>query len=252
MTATGTTPEQAREAAASNPAWYHTIELAPGVVTPGQVDLRGSARKLLPAELAGKRALDVGTFDGFWAFELERRGAETVAVDVEAIDAAQWPPLNRERLEQRAREWNVELGRGFRVASQALGSNVQRVICDVYDLEPERIGGHVDVAFAGAIMLHLRDPVRALEAILGVLAPGGTLIQMEPFSIRNTLLHPRRPVGDFQPLRSDFNWWFPNISLLRSWPWAAGFVDVRTTALLRPRSTKRMSGLYVGVTARRP
>jgi SAM-dependent methyltransferase len=241
-----------REAVAGNPHWYHTIEVAPGVVTPGQVDLRSSAAKLLPADLSGKRALDVGTFDGFWAFELERRGAETVAVDVETIDAAQWPPLNRERLQKRAQEWGIELGRGFRIASQALGSRVQRVLCDVYDLTPERIGGPVDVAFAGAIMLHLRDPVRALEAIRSVLVPGGTLIQMEMFSISNTLRHPRRPVGSFQPLRSDFNWWFPNISLLRSWPWAAGFVDVRTSRLLRPPSTKRMAGLYVGLTARRP
>jgi hypothetical protein len=75
---------------------------------------------------------------------------------------------------------------------------------------------------------------------------------MEPFSIRNTLLHPRRPTGDFQPLRSDFNWWLPNLSLLRSWPWTAGFVDVRTTALLRPPSTRRMTMLYVGVSARKP
>jgi SAM-dependent methyltransferase len=245
-------PDEARAKIAQNTAWYHTIEVAPGVTTPGQVDLRSSARKLLPADLHGKRALDVGTFDGFWAFELERRGAETVAVDVEAIDAAQWPPLNRERLERRAREWNVELGRGFKIAAEALGSSAKRVVCDVYDLEPDRIGGAVDVAFAGAIMLHLRDPVRALEAILGVLKPGGTLIQMEPFSIRNTLLHPRRPTGDFQPLRSDFNWWLPNLSLLRSWPWTAGFVDVRTTALLRPPSTRRMTMLYVGVSARKP
>jgi tRNA (mo5U34)-methyltransferase len=246
------TADVARAAIATNPHWYHTIEVAPGITTPGQVDLRGSAAKILPSDLKGQRALDVGTFDGFWAFDHERRGAETVAVDVETIDAAQWPPLNREKLTKRAQEWDVELGRGFKIASEAIGSSVQRVICDVYDLTPERIGGPVDVAFAGAILLHLRDPVRALEAILGVLRPGGTLIQMEPFSIRNTLRHPRRPVGDYQPLRSDFNWWFPNISLLRSWPWTAGFVDVRTTNLLRPPSTKRMSGLYVGLTARRP
>ena len=60
--------------------WYHTIEIAPGVRTPGLVDLRSVAPRVLPDDLSGVRALDVGTFDGFWAFELERRrAAEVVA-----------------------------------------------------------------------------------------------------------------------------------------------------------------------------
>ena len=52
-----------------NPRWYHTIELAPGEVTPGLVDLRAVAPRVLPARIEG-RALDVGTYDGFWAFEM--------------------------------------------------------------------------------------------------------------------------------------------------------------------------------------
>jgi hypothetical protein len=63
-----------RAAVAANPVWYHSIELAPGLVTPGHIDLRPVARRVLPERMEG-RALDVGTFDGFWAFELERRGA---------------------------------------------------------------------------------------------------------------------------------------------------------------------------------
>src|SRR4051794_35441822 len=118
----------AREAVAANPAWYHTIELAPGVVTPGQIDHRGVVSRVLPDDLRGRRALDVGTFDGFWAFELERRGAEVVAIDVGAIDEAQWPPLQRERLRARAHEWDIQLGRGFDLASQALGSKARRVV----------------------------------------------------------------------------------------------------------------------------
>jgi SAM-dependent methyltransferase len=237
---------------ASNPHWYHTIELAPGVVTPGNVDLRPSAPKLLPGDLRGKRALDVGTFDGFWAFELETRGAETVAIDVDTLDAAQWPPLNRAGLQKRTQEWGLELGKGFKIAAEARRSSVQRVVCDVYDLTPEAIGGPVDVAFAGAIMLHLRDPVRALEAILGALKPGGTLIQMEPFSWRNTLRAPRSPIGAFSPLNSEFNWWLPNISCLKAWPWAAGFVDARVRRLVRPPSSQAMRMTYAVVESRKP
>jgi SAM-dependent methyltransferase len=232
--------------------WYHSIELSPGTVTPGQVDHRPIAGKVLPADLRGLRALDVGTFDGFWAFELERRGAQVVAIDVEALDAAQWPPLQRERLRARACDWGVELGRGFAVAHEALGSNVQRVVCDVRELMPDAVGGPVDLAFAGALMLHLRDPVGALERVLGALVPGGRLVLMEPFSIRMTLMHPRRPVGAFSALRSDFNWWMANLSLLKAWPWAAGFVDVRLRRVVRPPAQRQMSGWYAVLEACRP
>lgn len=34
---------------------------------------------------------------------------------------------------------------------------------DVRELTPEAIGGQVDLAFIGALLLHLRDPFGALE-----------------------------------------------------------------------------------------
>ena len=46
-------------------AWWHVIELAPGVVTPGSWDLRPTAAELPWPDVAGKRCLDVGTMDGF-------------------------------------------------------------------------------------------------------------------------------------------------------------------------------------------
>lgn len=241
----------ARRAVEANPHWYHTIELAPGVVTPGHVDLRATARRLLPEDLSGKRALDVGTFDGFWAFEMERRGAEVVAIDVDTLDAAEWPPLNRAALEKRAQEWDIELGRGFRLAAEALGSHVRRVVSDVYEVSPERIGGPVDFSFSGAILLHLRDPVRALERIHASLAPGGVLMMLEPFSVLATLRSPRRPVAEFQPLSKEFNWWYPNLATLQAWARAAGFERVTRSGIHRPDATRRMTAWYAGITARR-
>jgi hypothetical protein len=61
-------------------ARYHTMEL-PGLTTDGLFDLRPHVPAHgLPASLAGRRALEVGAWDGCWAFELERRGAEEVAM----------------------------------------------------------------------------------------------------------------------------------------------------------------------------
>src|SRR4051812_50070915 len=66
------------------------MELAPGLETPGWHDTRPVVGEIpFPASLEGKRCLDVGTFDGFWAFEMERRGAaEVIAIDV--LDPGQW------------------------------------------------------------------------------------------------------------------------------------------------------------------
>lgn len=242
----------ALQAVGENPVWYHTIELAPGVTTPGHVDLRRVARRLLPDDLSGKRALDIGTFDGFWAFEMERRGASVVAIDVDRIESNEWPPRNRARLEKDAREWGVQLGRGFRIASEALDSQVDRVVCNVYDLTPEKLGGAVDFAFGGAILLHLRDPVRALERIREALTAGGELRMMEPLSLGLTLRSPRTPAARFQPLETDFNWWLPNLAALLAWPRAAGFAEVRRFALARPPSVKQMRQLYAAVSCRAP
>src|SRR5215210_4317698 len=108
--------------------WYHTLELAPGVATPGMFDHRPHVgRYPLPGDLTGKRCLDVGTMDGFWAFEMERRGAaEVVALDVLDPHAWDWPAGSAEStiaaLADRQRG-----GAGFEVARRALGSRVQRL-----------------------------------------------------------------------------------------------------------------------------
>jgi SAM-dependent methyltransferase len=240
----------ARRALSRNPElWYHSIELAPGVVTPGSIDLRKAAEQVLPARLDGARALDVATFDGFWAFELERRGAEVVAVDLERIEQAEFPPRNREALEREAHEQGFELGFGFRVAAEALGSQVTRVPCNVYELTAEAVGGPVDFAFCGALLLHLRDPVRALERIAGTLRPGGELRLLEPFSVSLTLRWPRRPVARFRPLETRFSWWLSNLAALKALLVAAGYEDVRRLAFARPPGAHRDA--YVGLSARR-
>ncbi len=242
--ATASRRERALQAIAENPTWYHSIELAPGVVTPGRVDMRAAAERVLPDDLSGRRALDIGTFDGFWAFEMERRGAEVVAIDVERVDAAEWPPRNRARLLAEVDRHQLELGRGFRLAAGLLDSTVERRICSVYDLGPEAIGGGVDFVFMGALLLHLRDPVQALENVRASLRPGGELRSMEPFDLGLTARSPRAPAARFQPLETPFNWWLGNIAILRDWPRAAGFGRPRLLRVLRPPSVQQMRQPY--------
>src|SRR3954447_9523899 len=159
--ADATSSEDAATAVAESPFWYHTIEVAPGVVTPGWFDLRPVVDRLPWPDVAGKRCLDVGTYDGFLAFELERRGAsEVVATDIGGHEQWDWP----EELRARGPTYLAELagpkGAGFEIAHEALGSRVEKVTASVYDLAPERVGTF-DVVVCGSLLLHLRDPVGA-------------------------------------------------------------------------------------------
>ncbi len=62
--------------------WYHTIDLGNGLTTRGIFDHRSVVHCYgLPESLEGKTCLDVGTGDGFFAFEMERRGAARVVAD---------------------------------------------------------------------------------------------------------------------------------------------------------------------------
>src|SRR5438552_2650983 len=67
--------------------------IAPGIVTPGWFDLRDLPPKLpFPSSMTAMRCLDIGTFEGFWALEMERRGAEEViAIDILDPLAWDWP-----------------------------------------------------------------------------------------------------------------------------------------------------------------
>jgi tRNA (mo5U34)-methyltransferase len=151
----------------SNPLWYHTMDLH-GVVTDGWFDLRSVVGRLPWPDVAGKRCLDVGTFDGFLAFELERRGAaEVVCTDVPSH--ADWDHLPLERANALAfwDEHGGEKGAGFAIAKDVLGSSVQREWVNIYELSPERLGTF-DVVVCGTLLLHLRRPFDAIEAVASV------------------------------------------------------------------------------------
>jgi len=200
--------------------WYHTMELAPGVLTPGWLDTRPVASRVpLPRSLAGMRCLDVATFNGFWAFEMERRGAaEVVAVDV--LDPARWDwPVGSERAVMDAVGERHAGGRGFEIAKRELGSSVERVERSVYELEPGR-DGSFDLVYLGSLLVHLRDPVRALERIRSVCR--GTLVVVDGIDLPLSLLLPRLPVARFDGRGRPW-WWYSNAAGLARLVESGGF-----------------------------
>lgn len=224
-TANELSPEEIRARVAAVDHWYHRIEVAPGVTTPGAHDSSAALRQLaLPDSMAGKRVLDVGTRDGFFSFAAEQRGAEVVAIDAVALEHL----------------------KGFRAASELLGSSVKFRTMNVYNVSSERVGTFDAIFFLG-VLYHLRDPMLALDRLWSVAKPGAT-IWVESYTIDRGLLDPETgelndlasvapalkgvPIAQFYPRASlghNFtNWWGPNLAALEAMVEAAGFEVLRS------------------------
>jgi tRNA (mo5U34)-methyltransferase len=99
----------------------------------------------LPADLSGKRVLDVGAWNGCFSFECERRGArEVVAVSLE-------DPVET----------------GFDRLKRLLGSRVRYVNGSVYALSPCQFGTFDVILFLG-VLYHLRYPLLAIDRLRSV------------------------------------------------------------------------------------
>lgn len=238
-----------RATVAAVPRWYHCLDLAPGVSTPGWFDLRPIVSRLPWPDVRGKRCLDVGTSDGFLAFELERRGAgEVVAVDVGRHSDWDWEvhigALGREYLDHVAGPTPAQ---GFRVARELLGSSVRLEQMTVYELSPERLG-RFEVVVCGSLLLHLRDPLRALAAIRSVCA--GQLLCTNQIDLVRSLAHPHQPLARLDGTSGVTQWWIPNAEAHRQMLRAAGFVPERDSGIycipFGPAHDPRSRGLGAG------
>src|SRR5439155_20456290 len=110
---------------AGESAGFHTVDLGGGLRTSGIYDpSRPLRRRGVPKPLAGQSVLDVGAWDGYYSFEMERRGAEVLATDDYSWGGGGWGTKA-----------------GFDLAREALGSSVRSLQIDPLDLSPEALGG---------------------------------------------------------------------------------------------------------------
>jgi tRNA (mo5U34)-methyltransferase len=200
--------------------WYHTIELSHGVITPGWFDCRRVADEVLPGSLDGARCLDIGAFDGFWGFQMERRGAASVtAIDI--LDESRWDwPGGDTSKARHAIATRKGGGDGFLLAREALGSSVERLDASVHDLDPE-LHGSFDFIYLGSLLLHLRDPIGALMRVREVCR--GTLVSVDAVHGRISGLAMRRPAATLDGIGRPY-WWMPNLRGHGRMVEAAGFV----------------------------
>jgi tRNA (mo5U34)-methyltransferase len=232
--------------------WYHRFEIIPGVMTPGHSAF--DARSFLdgfgvPPRLDGLRAVDIGSWDGPMAFELERRGAEVVALDI----------LNPSET-------------AFNTAKEILGSQVRHIQASVYDLPEVLKGERFDIVCFMGVYYHLKHPLLAFERIREVMIPGGLLL-LEGACLVNyaeTLDGLAAPESELAAIRTlakseipfalcyagrylqASNWFIPNVACIRAWLQATGFKldrqyvtdepDAKPTPLQRFSGTARLSG----------
>jgi tRNA (mo5U34)-methyltransferase len=219
--------------------WYQTIDLG-DVVTPGFVDHRDQVPMYgIPDSLEGKRCLDVATNDGFWAFEMERRGAaEVIGIDLysrmDSDFATNWSQEYAEAAPP------VPKGAGFAYASRALGSRVTRRVLSVYELSPDVVGTF-DFIFLSDLLIHLRDPLRALEAIWSVCRGGIVIAEAVDPDLE---AHGHQRSMRFMLALDDFSgclWWYPTASALVSLAQVARFQDVEEISRLELKTRTGLS-----------
>jgi tRNA (mo5U34)-methyltransferase len=161
----------------------------------------------------------VGTFNGFWAFEMERRGAREV-IGIDVLDPAGWDwPAGSDPETIADFDRRKARGRGFEIAKRQLGSAVERRELSVYDLDPDDVG-RFDLVYVGSLLVHLQNPIRALEAVRRVC--DGTLILVDGVDLPLSLMFPRHPIARLDGRGRPW-WWYANAAGLARMVEAAGF-----------------------------
>ncbi len=155
-----------------NCAFYQTLSL-PGVgVVKGSWDYReGTDAYLGNMDFKGKQVLDVGPANGFFSFEMEKRGGRVVAIDLGKDanwDAVPHPDVDVASLKEVLRDNVRRVENGFWFAHKILHSKVDLLYGSVY--ETPSLIDNVDVALMSNVLQHFRDPFRAVEQVSKVVS----------------------------------------------------------------------------------
>ena len=226
-------------------------------MTPGlSRSARRGRRKSCPPTSAGRRCLDVGTFDGFWAFEMERRGAsEVIATDVGSPADVQHTPHNRERALAWQAEQGIEHGTGFEIAKDLLGSErrarrLQRLRPLAGDDRRHRSTSRSSARCCSTCATRSRRS----QNLRSVLVPGGEAVLMDNIDVPLTLLRPRTPVAHLRAPRPEnmWTWWIPNLAVAaRLGPHGRPRAD-RPPPGADPARPQGLRGVFAAIRVRRP
>ncbi len=148
------------------PFWFHTFALnrEAEIYTPGVARDHGYRLAVIPESFEGLSVLDVGTFDGFYSYLAEARGASRVL----AID-------NERYIEWVESRWHVTLlgCEGFRAVHGLLDSEVEYRRMDVFDLG--QVDEEFDFIFCFGVLHRIDNPLGLLRLLTRHLADGGRI-----------------------------------------------------------------------------
>jgi tRNA (mo5U34)-methyltransferase len=202
--------------------WFHNLHLPSGVQTAPDHPLGDFPafkwRELapaLPADLSGWTALDIGCNAGFYSFELARRGAQVIGIDLD------------EHYLRQARWARGLLGLDERVEFRRMG---------VYDLA--RSDERYDLVLFMGVLYHLRHPLLALDIVASrarrllvvqtLTMPGDEAVAPPadlPIERRDKLRDPGWPKMAFVERRladDPTNWWAPSHACVEAMARSAG------------------------------
>ncbi len=171
----GAEPNRAWEAMDEVPFWFHTFCLnhEHGIYTDGVAVDHRYRLPSIPESFEDMSVLDVGTFDGFYAFLAEARGAPRVL----ATDNEQYKEWVKAR-------WDVKLngGEGFKTIKGLLRSDVQYRRLDAF--AHDHLAERFDFIFCFGIIHRVTDPLRLLHILGGLLDVDGEIL-LETYGIED-------------------------------------------------------------------
>lgn len=145
--------------------FYHSMDVPGYGAVDGEWDLRPAINEYLGGyDFRGKRALDVGSASGFLSFHMDAAGAEVVSYDLSEDhpwDIIPFGGAPDPSIDALRRDHVRRINNGYWLVHRALGSRAKVAHGTVYAMPAEI--GTFDVAVYGSILLHLRDPLLALE-----------------------------------------------------------------------------------------
>ena len=194
-------PEAARAVLDRVPLWFHTfsLERSDQLYTPGVARNHRYRIPALPEDFSGMSVLDVGTFDGFYAFLAEARGARRVV----AVDNEQYRAWVRAR-------WGVELegGEGFTAIRELLHSTVEYRRLNAFDLD--QLEETFDFILCFGILHRVDDPMGLLNVLRRCLSAEGRLL-LETYGSADRTLDAPAAIHAYEPgevyARDDFVYW---------------------------------------------
>jgi tRNA (mo5U34)-methyltransferase len=198
--------------------WFHSLELGNGLSTSGSATKEALNRKIrclrIPDDLTGMTVLDVGSWDGYFAFEADARGASRVL----ATDYFCWG----------GRGWGKK--EGFLLAREILGSKVEDKTIEVDDLSPTTVGMWDIVLFFG-IFYHLRDPIKAMQAAASVASKS---MIVETCIVNDEMSEPIMRYVPRKPGEETSNYWRPNSAMILLLLNEMGFSRVEHRVVMDP------------------